>query len=66
MALGAGRLATGLLTTLLFCLPPLLDVRKVRPILVLRRMVEQSEERGFTAFLRRWGQRKLQIVAAAW
>lgn len=57
-------LATGLLTTLLFCLPPLLDVRKVRPILVLRRMVEETEERGFVAFLRRWGQRKLQIAAA--
>ena len=57
-------LATGLLTTLLFCLPPLLDVRKIRPILVLRRMVEEAEERGFIAFLRRWGQRKLQIVAA--
>ncbi len=57
-------LATGLLTTLLFCLPPLLDVRKVRPILVLRRMVEEAEERGFVAFLRRWGQRKLQIASA--
>jgi putative ABC transport system permease protein len=57
-------LATGLLTTLLFCLPPLLDVRKIRPILVLRRMVEEAEERGVVAFLRRWGQRKLQIVAA--
>jgi len=57
-------LATGLLTTLLFCLPPLLDVRKVRPILVLRKMIEEAEERGFVAFLRRWGQRKLQIVAA--
>ena len=57
-------LATGLLTTLLFCLPPLLDVRKVRPILVLRKMVEEAEERGLVAFLRRWGQRKLQIVAA--
>jgi putative ABC transport system permease protein len=57
-------LATGLLTTLLFCLPPLLDVRKIRPILVLRRMVEQSEERGIAAFLSRWGQRKLQIAAA--
>ena len=57
-------LATGLLTTLLFCLPPLLDVRKVRPILVLRRMVEEAEERGVIAFLRRWGQRKLQIAAA--
>ncbi|MFC5863289.1 ABC transporter permease [Acidicapsa dinghuensis] len=56
-------LATGLLTTLLFCLPPLLDVRKVRPILVLRRVVEDAEQRGFVAFLTRWGQRKLQIVA---
>jgi putative ABC transport system permease protein len=56
-------LATGLLTTMLFCLPPLLDVRKVRPIMVLRRMVEEAEQRGFVAFLRRWGQRKLQIVA---
>jgi len=57
-------LATGLLTTLLFCLPPLLDVRQIRPILVLRRMVEQAEERGVVAFLRHWGQRKLQIAAA--
>jgi putative ABC transport system permease protein len=57
-------LATGLLTTLLFCLPPLLDVRKVRPILVLRKLVEEAEQRGFVAFLRRWGQRKLQIAAA--
>jgi putative ABC transport system permease protein len=57
-------LATGLLTTLLFCLPPLLDVRKVRPILVLRKLIEESEARGFIAFLQRWGQRKLQIAAA--
>ncbi|MGB7355096.1 MAG: FtsX-like permease family protein, partial [Acidobacteriaceae bacterium] len=35
-------LGTGILTTLLFCLPPLLDVRSVRPSLVLRRMVESS------------------------
>ena len=57
-------IATGLLTTLLFCLPPLLDVRKVRPILVLRRLVEESEEKGISAFLYRWGQRKLQIASA--
>jgi putative ABC transport system permease protein len=55
-------LATGLLTTLLFCLPPLLEVRKVRPILVLRRMVEEAEERGFTAFVMRWAKRWLQLV----
>jgi putative ABC transport system permease protein len=59
----AAGLATGLLTTLLFCLPPLLDVRQVRPILVLRRLVEEAEQKGFVAFLRRWGQRKLQIVS---
>jgi putative ABC transport system permease protein len=35
-------LGTGVLTTLLFCLPPLLDVRKVRPSLVLRRAVESG------------------------
>ena len=35
-------LATGLLTTLLFCLPPLLDVRTIRPVLVLRRLVESG------------------------
>ena len=37
-------LGTGLLTTLLFCLPPLLDVRGVRPVLVLRRLVEPGPE----------------------
>lgn len=35
-------LATGMLTTVLFCLPPLLDIRKVRPSLVLRRTVESG------------------------
>jgi putative ABC transport system permease protein len=38
----AAGLGTGLLTTLLFCLPPLLDVRNIRPVLVLRRLVEQG------------------------
>ena len=59
-------LGTGLLTTLLFCLPPLLDVRKVRPILVFRRMVEQSQKEGWSAkefLLGLWGAR-LQISAA--
>ncbi len=35
-------LGVGVLTTLLFCLPPLLDIRKIRPNLVLRRMVEEG------------------------
>jgi putative ABC transport system permease protein len=54
-------LGTGLLTTLLFCLPPLLDVRSVRPVLVLRRLVEQGPS-GFEAWLRRWAARWLQIL----
>jgi putative ABC transport system permease protein len=40
----AAALATGILTTILFCLPPLLDVRTVRPIAVLRRVVEEANE----------------------
>jgi putative ABC transport system permease protein len=53
-------LGTGLLTTLLFCLPPLLDVRAVRPVLVLRRMVEQGPE-GFGAWFAAWWARRLQL-----
>jgi putative ABC transport system permease protein len=37
-------LSAGLLTTLLFTLPPLLDIRSVRPILILRRSVEVSDD----------------------
>jgi putative ABC transport system permease protein len=33
---------TGILTTMLFSLPPLLDVRNIRPSVVLRRMVESG------------------------
>jgi putative ABC transport system permease protein len=42
-AIGLG-LAAGLLTTLLFTLPPLLDIRNVRPILILRRNVETDDD----------------------
>ena len=42
---GLAGLATGILTTVLFCLPPLLQIRTVRPNLVLRRMVEEPSER---------------------
>ena len=60
----AAGFGTGLLTTLLFCLPPLLDVRAVRPILVLRRLVEQgpTTARGWFA---RWWSRRLQVGLAA-
>ena len=68
-------LATGLITTLLFCLPPLLDVRSVRPVLVLRRLVEQGPggARGFfNAARKRWPQILLSagllipLVGIAW
>ena len=59
MSVAAG-LGTGLLTTLLFCLPPLLDVRGVRPVLVLRRLVEDGPE-GIGGWLARWWQRRLQL-----
>ncbi|MGA3049116.1 MAG: FtsX-like permease family protein [Terracidiphilus sp.] len=57
-------LGTGLLTTLLFCLPPLLDVRAVRPVLVLRRLVEQGPE-GIRGWFARWWARRLQIGISA-
>ena len=60
----AAGLGTGLLTTLLFCLPPLLDVRGVRPVLVLRRLVEPGPE-GIGGWFARWWARRLQIGIAA-
>jgi putative ABC transport system permease protein len=57
-------LATGLLTTLLFCLPPLLDVRAIRPVLVLRRLVE-SGPTGIGGWFARWWNRRLQLGIAA-
>ena len=41
-----GAFSTGILTTMLFSLPPLLEVRHVRPSVVLRRLVEQGDEHG--------------------
>jgi putative ABC transport system permease protein len=60
----AAGLGTGLLTTLLFCLPPLLDVRNVRPVLVLRRLVEQGPE-GIGGWLAGWWARRLQLGLSA-
>ena len=57
-------MATGLLTTLLFCLPPLLDVRAVRPVLVLRRLVEEGPP-GIGGWFARWWTRRLQLGIAA-
>ncbi len=36
-------LGAGVLTTLLFTLPPLLDIRGIRPILILRRAVDEED-----------------------
>jgi putative ABC transport system permease protein len=72
---GLAGLGTGVLTTVLFCLPPLLDVRGVRPVLVLRRLVEQgpSDWRGrLELWLKRWPQLVLSamlvlpLIAIAW
>ena len=55
-------LGTGILTTVLFCLPPLLQIRSVRPNLVLRRMVEEpSAQRSWWTRLR---QSKAQWIIA--
>lgn len=54
---GLAGLGTGMLTTLLFCLPPLLGVRQVRPNLVLRRQVEVPVELTLTE---RWRLRRAQ------
>jgi putative ABC transport system permease protein len=56
----SAALATGVLTTLLFCLPPLLDVRHVRPIAVLRKMVETADGNGAQQWWARFKERKLQ------
>jgi putative ABC transport system permease protein len=45
----------------LFCLPPLLDVRAVRPVLVLRRLVEQGPE-GLRGWFASWWARRLQLA----
>ncbi|MGD0292519.1 MAG: FtsX-like permease family protein [Terracidiphilus sp.] len=60
----AAGMGTGLLTTLLFCLPPLLDVRNVRPVLVLRRLVEQGPD-GIGGWFARWWARRLQLGISA-
>ena len=62
----ATGLAAGVLTTLLFTLPPLLDVRGVRPILILRRAVEEVPEEPLgKGLLRRLKKNGAQIGAFA-
>jgi putative ABC transport system permease protein len=61
----SAALATGVLTTLLFCLPPLLDVRRVRPIAVLRKMVETAEGNGTSVWSSDSAPRRWQRIALA-
>jgi len=59
---GLAGLGTGMLTTLLFCLPPLLDIRRVKPSLVLRRQVEAPPE---MTLKERWQRRRMQWTTTA-
>jgi putative ABC transport system permease protein len=59
---GLAGMGTGILTTLLFCLPPLLDIRRIKPNLVLRRQVETEPEMTLTE---RWQRRRMQWIAMA-
>ena len=54
---------TGILTTVLFCLPPLLDVRKIRPSIVLRKSVEGGDADGKHGFWKRIGENKAQWIS---
>lgn len=58
-------LGAGLLTTLLFTLPPLLDIRNVRPILILRRAVENEESPLFARAAKHMRGSGLQLAATA-
>ena len=57
-------LGAGVLTTLLFTLPPLLDIRGVRPILILRRAVDENDDPFVTAIRRKITKNLAQIGAA--
>lgn len=59
----ATGLGVGVLTTLLFTLPPLLDIRSVRPILILRRAVDESSDPFLSALGRRLRENVSQIAA---
>ena len=54
---------TGILTTVLFCLPPLLDVRKIRPSIVLRKSVEGGDADGKHGFWKRIGENRAQWIS---
>ena len=57
-------LGAGVLITLLFTLPPLLDIRGVRPILILRRAVEENDDPFVSAVWKKITKNWAQIAAA--
>lgn len=57
-------LLVGVLTTLLFTLPPLLDIRSVRPVLIFRRAVEESDDPFVSAIRKKISKNGVQIGAA--
>lgn len=61
----ATGLGVGVLTTLLFTLPPLLDIRGVRPILILRRAVEDVDDPFVMALMRKLKKNFAQMIAFA-
>jgi putative ABC transport system permease protein len=54
---------TGILTTILFCLPPLLDVRKIRPSIVLRKTVEGGDADGKLGLWKRIRENRAQWIS---
>lgn len=58
-------LGAGVLITLLFTIPPLLDIRGVRPILILRRAVEDSDDPFLHAAAKKVSRNIAQILATA-
>ncbi len=57
-------LLAGVLTTLLFTLPPLLDIRGVRPVLIFRRAVEDADDPFVSAVFRKLRKNAAQLSAA--
>ncbi len=53
-----------MLTTLLFTLPPLLDIRGVRPVLIFRRAVEDADDPFVAGVIRKLRKNVVQIGAA--
>ncbi|MHB1023054.1 MAG: ABC transporter permease [Acidobacteriaceae bacterium] len=60
-------IGTGILTTLLFTLPPLLDIRNVRPSLIFRRAVDEGEapdtEKRWSFWLGKLAKHRAQLLA---